>query len=94
MDVIVDRCAGLDVHKRTVVACVRTPGAERRKRDREVRTFETFTDDLVKRFHSAASGLGLALDGTGRDDEPSVPRRGPASTGRTALPVGVWTRNS
>jgi len=69
MDVIVDRCAGLDVHKRTVVACVRTTGAERRKRDRVVRTFEAFTDDLVKRFHSAASGLGLALDGTGRDVE-------------------------
>ena len=31
MDVIVDRCAGLDVHKRTVVACVRTPGIGRRK---------------------------------------------------------------
>jgi transposase len=48
MDVIVDRCAGLDVHKRTVVACVRTPGTGRRKRDVEVRTFETFTDDLGK----------------------------------------------
>ncbi len=48
MDVIVDRCAGLDVHKRSVVACVRTPGTGRRKRDREVRTFETFTDDLVR----------------------------------------------
>ena len=48
MDVIVDRCAGLDVHKRTVVACVRTPGTGRRKRDREVRTFETFTDDLIR----------------------------------------------
>ncbi len=48
MDVIVDRCAGLDVHKRTVVACVRTPGTGRRKRDVEVRTFETFSDDLVR----------------------------------------------
>lgn len=26
MDVIVDRCAALDVHKRTVMAAVRTPG--------------------------------------------------------------------
>ncbi|MCP3937333.1 MAG: IS110 family transposase [Actinomycetia bacterium] len=48
MDVIVDRCAGLDVHKRSVVACVRTSGTGRRKRDREVRTFETFADDLVR----------------------------------------------
>ena len=26
MDVIVDRCAGLDVHKKTVMATIRTPG--------------------------------------------------------------------
>ena len=26
MEVIVERCAGLDVHKDTVMACVRTPG--------------------------------------------------------------------
>lgn len=48
MDVIVDRCAGLDVHKKSVVACVRTPGTGRRKRDSEVRTFDTFTDGLVE----------------------------------------------
>jgi len=29
MDVVVARCAGLDVHKDTVVACVRTPGSGR-----------------------------------------------------------------
>ena len=28
MDVIVDRVAGLDVHKKTVMAAVRTPGAD------------------------------------------------------------------
>lgn len=48
MDVIVDRCAGLDVHQKTVVACVRTPGTGRRKRDSEVRTFDTFTDGLIE----------------------------------------------
>lgn len=48
MDVIVDRCAGLDVHKKSVTVAVRTPGTGRRKRDREVRTFLTFTDDLVR----------------------------------------------
>jgi len=46
MDVIVDRCGGLDVHKRTVVACVRTPGSGRQKRHAEVRTFATFEHDL------------------------------------------------
>jgi transposase len=46
MDVVVARCAGLDVHKDTVVACVRTsgPGGERVS---ETRTFGTFTVDLL-----------------------------------------------
>lgn len=67
MDVIVDRCAGLDVHKRSVVACVRTPGTGRRKRDKEVRTFETFSDDLVKlREWLIESGVSeVAMEATG-----------------------------
>ena len=32
MDVVNKRCAGLDVHKKTVVACVRAPGLDRRRR--------------------------------------------------------------
>lgn len=40
MQVVHERCAGLDVHKRTVVACVITPEA------REVRTFGTMTREL------------------------------------------------
>jgi len=40
MQVVHERCAGLDVHKRTVVGCVLTPGA------REVRTFGTVTRQL------------------------------------------------
>ncbi len=47
MEVLVDRCAGLDVHKKTVVACVRTPGTGRQKRVSEVRTFGTFEHQLV-----------------------------------------------
>jgi hypothetical protein len=31
MEVLVDRIAGLDVHKDTVMACVRTPGAGRKR---------------------------------------------------------------
>lgn len=46
MEVIVDRCAGLDVHKRTVVACVRSPGTGGQKRHSEVRTFGTFEHEL------------------------------------------------
>ena len=34
MDVVHERCCGLDVHKRTVVACVLTPGEQGRPRRR------------------------------------------------------------
>jgi transposase len=46
MDTLHDRCAGLDVHKKTVVACVRRvePGGAVR---RETRTFGTMTADLL-----------------------------------------------
>jgi transposase len=45
MDVIVERCAALDVAKDSVVACVRTP-APGGGRQSEVRTFATFTGEL------------------------------------------------
>jgi transposase len=46
MDVVVERCGGLDVHKDTVVACVRTPGSGR-QRDEVVATFGTVTVELL-----------------------------------------------
>lgn len=46
MDVLVECCAGLDVHKDTVVACVRTPGPHG-GRVGVTRTFVTFTEDLL-----------------------------------------------
>lgn len=42
MEVVHPRCAGLDVHKKTVVACVMVPG------HKEVRTFGTVTDELLR----------------------------------------------
>lgn len=45
MDVVVQRCAGLDIGKSEVVACVRTPGEGARRRQ-ETRTFLTFTSRL------------------------------------------------
>jgi transposase len=41
MQIMHERCAGLDVHKKTVVACVVTPGGQ------EIRTFSTMTVDLL-----------------------------------------------
>jgi len=39
MEVVNARCAGLDVHKATVVACVRVPGPRRGERQGETKTF-------------------------------------------------------
>jgi len=39
MDVVVERCAGLDVHRDDVVATVRVPGAGRRRWEQQTRTF-------------------------------------------------------
>lgn len=47
MDVIVDRCAGLDVHKKTVMATVRTPDGSG-GRAQATREFKTFTGRLVE----------------------------------------------
>lgn len=47
MDVLVQRCAGLDIGKSEVVACVRRPaGRGGRVRRSEVRTFSTFVRQL------------------------------------------------
>jgi transposase len=66
MDVVVARCAGLDVHKDTVVACVRTPGPDGR-RGEQVRTFGTTTAELlVLRDWLVAEGVRLVgMESTG-----------------------------
>jgi transposase len=42
MEVLYTRCCGLDVHQKTVVACLITPEGK------EVRTFKTVTNDLLQ----------------------------------------------
>jgi transposase len=46
MDVIVERVAALDVHKKTVMAALRTPGKGHSRRQ-EVKEFSTYTAGLV-----------------------------------------------
>ncbi len=46
MDRLIERCAGLDVHRDTVAACIRVP-AEGGERHQEVRTFSTTTAGLL-----------------------------------------------
>jgi transposase len=46
MDVLIERCAGIDIGKDEVVACVRIPGPNGRGRRKQTRTFRTFTGAL------------------------------------------------
>ena len=66
MEVIVERCAALDVHKDTVMACVRRPGTGTR-RVQEVREFRTWTSSLRElRGWLAAEGVTqVAMEATG-----------------------------
>jgi transposase len=66
MEIVYERCAGLDVHKRTVVVCAITPDAKGR-RSKERRTFSTMTPDLL-RLRDWLVGLGVthvAMESTG-----------------------------
>src|SRR6187551_2519694 len=57
MDAIIERCAGLDVHQATVVACVLIGQAGRKPR-KEIRTFSTMTRDL-ERLRDWLKELGI-----------------------------------
>ncbi|MGW2651958.1 IS110 family transposase, partial [Streptomyces sp. NPDC001393] len=46
MDVVHERCAGIDIGKADVKVCIRIPGPGKRRR-KEVRTFSTMTHDLL-----------------------------------------------
>src|SRR6266542_4397822 len=48
MEIVYARCAGLDVHKATVVACVRGPGLRPGERRGETKTFATTTRGLTE----------------------------------------------
>lgn len=66
METFYERCAGLDVHKRTVVACRITPDPAGSWR-REVRTFGTMTADLqdLADWLEAAGVTQVAMESTG-----------------------------
>jgi transposase len=67
MDVFVERCAGLDIGKADLKACVRSPGARRNARRSEVRTFRTTTAGLLQlRDWLAAEAVTLVgMESTG-----------------------------
>jgi len=65
MDVIRERVAGLDVHKKTVVACVRVTRGS--KVGRECRSFATMTADLVEllKWLTVSGCTHVAMEATG-----------------------------
>lgn len=65
MEVLYPHCAGLDVHKDTVVACVRH--AVNGSVKREVRSFKTTTDDLLalSEWLAAEGCTHIAMEATG-----------------------------
>jgi transposase len=66
MQVCYPACCGLDVHKKRVVACLRTPGVNGQRRS-EVRTFATTTRALMELavWLMAGGCTHVAMESTG-----------------------------
>lgn len=66
MDILYERCCGLDLHKRSVTACLLTSGAGGRV-VRELRTVGTMTDELLALgdWLTAAGVTHVAMESTG-----------------------------
>jgi hypothetical protein len=66
MDILYERCCGLDIHKRTVVACLVVPGADGQPA-KEARSFGTMTDELLQLadWLLAAGCKHVAMESTG-----------------------------
>lgn len=67
MDVFVERCAGIDIGKHEVVACVRTPAPSGRGRRKETRTFTSFTGALEEMadWFTEQGVTEIAMEATG-----------------------------
>src|SRR5215469_1810026 len=66
MEILYERCCGLDVHKRTVVACLLVPGAAGQP-SKQICTFGTMTVDLLalSDWLAAAGCTHVAMESTG-----------------------------
>ena len=85
MDVIFTHGAGLDVHKKTVMACRVTPDPTGQQADGivEVQKFGTMTCDLLalSDWLAAAGITHVAMESTGEYTPPGI------------LPKGYWSGN-
>ena len=97
MDVLIECCAGIDIGKDEVVACVRTPAATGRGRRKRTRTFSSFTGSLeaMADWFADEGVTEIAMEATGSYWKPVVrhealgnragvkgPRRWPVAAGR------------
>jgi transposase len=66
VEVVYERCCGLDIHKQTVVACLLVSGPGRPP-SKEIRTFGTLTDELLQLadWLAAAGCTHVAMESTG-----------------------------
>src|SRR3954466_5412523 len=67
VDVLIERCAGIDIGKDEVVACVRTPAPSGRGRQKRTRTFSSFTASLeaMADWLAAEGVTEIATEATG-----------------------------
>ncbi len=94
MEVVYERCCGLDVHKRTVVACLLTPGPGGRP-TKAIRTFSTMTDELLQLadWLAAAGCTHVAMESTGVYVRRFTARAIPPA-GRTGAEGHLWANDS
>jgi transposase len=66
MEVVYPRCCGLDIHKKTIAACLIVPGDDGAPR-KEVRTFGTMTEELLALgdWLASAGCTHVAMESTG-----------------------------
>jgi hypothetical protein len=66
MDLVVERCAGVDIGKDEVVACVRTPDGQGRRRKR-TQAFSSVTSQLeaMAEWFSANDVTQVVMEATG-----------------------------
>ena len=71
MDILFTHCAGLDIHKKTVVACLLTQDGQGQGK-RETRTFSTMTADILELLDwlTAQGCTHIAMESTGEYWKP------------------------
>jgi transposase len=67
VDVLIERCAGIDIGKDEVVACVRAPAPGGRGRRKQTRTFASFTGAPAEMadWFTAEGVTDIAMEATG-----------------------------